>query len=54
MPVMRADVRVVETFVVDFDEALANPTEPTVRAAVVIAIAMIVFFDDIFMSPSFL
>jgi hypothetical protein len=53
MPVTRAVVRVVEIFVVDFDDALAKPTEPTVRAAVVIAIATIVFFDDIFMSPSF-
>jgi hypothetical protein len=50
----RADVFVVETRVVDFGEAFANPIEPTVSAAVVIAIATIVFFDDISMSPSFL
>jgi len=33
----RAVVFVVETRVVDFGEAFANPIEPTVRAAVVIA-----------------
>jgi hypothetical protein len=50
----RAVVFVVETRVVDFGEAFANPIEPTVSAAVVIAIATIVFFDYIFMWPSFL
>jgi hypothetical protein len=35
----------------DFGDAEATPTDPAVRATVVITIAAIFFFDDICMSP---
>jgi hypothetical protein len=43
-------VEVCVTFVV-FDEAVATPKEPAVRATVVTATAITFFFDDICMSP---